>query len=98
MRRPWHRNDPPDLGRELRASRPAPRADFASALEQDILEKRRRPNRHRLPSFRLGFAASVTVFVLVGFAAAGGMAAASSSVPHPPAAPRPGGHPSPPAP
>ena len=84
MRMPWHWNDSSRLGRELRASRPEPRADFESALEQEVLKGRRRvrPSRHLVPNFRFGFAAGVTVLLLVGFTAAGGMAAASSSGRH----------------
>jgi len=79
---PWNTNDSSNLGRELRASRPKPRADFESALEQEILEARRRARSRRqlVPSFRFGLAAGTTVLLLVSFAAAGGLAAASSSV------------------
>jgi hypothetical protein len=82
MNMPWHRSDPRGLGRELRANRPKPRADFETKLEQDIVEERRhtQSRRHLVPSFRLGLAAGTTTLLLVSFAAAGGMAAASSSV------------------
>ena len=82
MKVPWHRSGPGDLGRELRASRPEPPASLQADLEQEIAESRgsiRRPS-HRRPSMRFGFAIGTTVVLLVSLAAAGGLAAASSSV------------------
>jgi hypothetical protein len=77
MRLPW--NKPHDLGRELRAARPRPPAELESALEHEIVNERRR-GRQVVPRIRLGFAAAVTMLLVAGFAAAGGLAAASSSV------------------
>jgi len=83
MRVPWHRSDLGDLGRELRASRPEPPGELQSDIEQDITAARRDAQRrsHRMPvGLRFGFAAGTTAVLLVSLAAAGGLAAASSSV------------------
>jgi hypothetical protein len=82
MNVPWHRSDPGDLGRELRANRPEPPAELQAGLEQEIAvsgRSSRRPS-HRRPSMRFGFAVGTTAVLLIALAAAGGLAAASSSV------------------
>lgn len=82
MNVPWNRSDPGDLGRELRTSRPEPPAELQADLEQQIAESSRSIRRpaHRRPSMRFGFAVGTTAVLLVSLAAAGGLAAASSSV------------------
>ena len=78
----WKRNHSQDLGRELRASRPEPPAEFVSSLEQELRDARRRSSRRAMPGFRLGLAAGTTAILLGTVTVAGGMAAASSSVRH----------------
>src|SRR5262249_13540345 len=80
MKMPWNRDE---LGRELRAARPAPPAELENALEQEIRAERRRSRAGaRAPRLRFGLAAAPTAVVLASFTAVGGMAAASSSVRH----------------
>jgi hypothetical protein len=81
MNVPWKRKDLDDLARELRASRPEPPAELLTNLEHELVEssghaRRRRPK----PTLRFGLAAGMTAILLGSLAAAGGLAAASSSV------------------
>src|SRR5581483_7972486 len=78
MKKFWIRDE---VSRELRAARPKPPAGLETALEQRIEVERGR-SRGRMPSYRLGLAATATALLVASFAAAGGMAAASSSVRH----------------
>ena len=78
MKKFWIRDE---TSRELRAARPKPPAELESALEHRIEAERDR-SRGRMPSFRFGLATAATALLVASFAAAGGMAAASSSVRH----------------
>jgi hypothetical protein len=83
MRVPWHRSDLGDLGRELRASRPEPPGELQSDIEHEITAASPDVSRRSLGmpvGFRFGLAAGTTALLLVSLAAAGGLAAASSSV------------------
>jgi hypothetical protein len=72
----WKREDP--LERRLRRERPAPRAEFVEALGERLESE---PYRRRRPA-RLGFAAAVSIAMLVSLSAFGGLGYAASSVSH----------------
>jgi hypothetical protein len=78
MKLPWNRDE---LGRELRAARPTPPAGLESSIEHQI-EAERQGARRAAPRLRFGLAATATALLIASFAAAGGIAAASSSVQH----------------
>ncbi len=64
-----------DLEGELRASRPRPRADFATALADEV----RRPKRAR--QSRMGLMLALTGLMIVAVASFGGVGYASSNEP-----------------
>ena len=71
----WKRND--DIERELRARRREPRPEFAQSVVNRIDgEHERRPAR----SWRLGLAGALTVGMLVGVTAFGGLGYAASGM------------------
>jgi hypothetical protein len=74
----WRKRDElSELTRELRASRPEPRREFARALEQRVHENQyRRPAR----AVRLGLAGALTAAMLITLASLGGLGYAASTV------------------
>lgn len=71
----WKRRSD-DLERQLRAARPDPRPEFVSALAERIGDETR-PRRGS--AFRLAFAGGLTVVMLVGLAAVGGVSYAATA-------------------
>src|SRR3990170_6236600 len=70
------RQDPLDLEAELRASRPEPRPDFVKELSAEIRETREPARRVRF--LRLTPVMGLTVLVLIGAGAFGGIAIATN--------------------
>src|SRR3990170_5406275 len=70
------RQDPLDLEAELRASRPEPRPDFLKSLSAEIRETREPARRVRF--LRLTPVMGLTVLVLIGAGAFGGIAIATN--------------------
>lgn len=70
------RQDPLDLEAQLRASRPEPRPDFVKELSAEIRETREPARRVRF--LRLSPVMGLTVLVLIGAGAFGGIAIATN--------------------
>ena len=64
-----------ELERELRSNRPEPRAEFLASM----VDRVERGRRSTAPRMRLGFAAALTMGILISLAAFGGLGYASSA-------------------